>query len=210
MNAVAAVASDLTTQTPAEVDAELFPILDKIDREAYYRAEAQRRLDGEPRRPGEHVWPLRDFERPRYEESVAKHQATIDELELEAAPLEAEYERRGGWIRYVVVPGGHLHLRSCHTLTPGRTMVGQVAEASGLDQGEVVGNYGEGACTHCFPDAPVAEKQTPAQEGFCAESGTYADPETYCTPSGRYCRCKCGAVPAVTTTGKIRKHKPGA
>lgn len=68
--------------------------------------------------------------------------------------------------------------------------------------------YGEGACTHCFPDAPVAKPKTPAEEGFCAESGAYADPDTYVNPRGSYCRCKCGEVASVTSTGKIRKHRP--
>lgn len=209
--------AELTTKTPAEIDTQLFPILDKIDREARHRADAQRRLDGTPRRPGEHVWPLRDFERPRYEQMVAQHDAKIVELEAEATPLEREYSRRAemegvaeGWTRYIVVPGGHLHKRACHTLTPGRTMVGQVAEASGLDEDEVVGKYDEQACTHCFPDAPVAAKKTPAEEGLCEHSGTYADPETYLTPRGHYCQCACGARPSVTSTGKIRRHKAGA
>jgi hypothetical protein len=30
-----------------------------------------------------------------------------------------------------------------------------VPDASGLEAHEVVGSYGETACTHCFPDAPV-------------------------------------------------------
>lgn len=212
--------TDLTALSPAEVDGELFPILDSLAMKdaaladyRYLLGEVGRKPTGFSRRdvredgleynnPG--------VQRRQFEEGKARAEATIAGLEADAAPYEAEFNRRGGWTRYLVVPGGHLHFRSCHTLTPGRTMVGQIAEASGLDQAEVVGKYGVTACTHCFPDAPVEPKKTPAEEGFCPHSGEYLTNDEY-GQGRRYCRCpKCGEQVAVTQSGKFRKHKAAA
>ncbi len=89
----------------------------------------------------------------------------------------------------------------------------------------MVGKYKVTACTHCFPDAPVAPQLTPQEEGFCEYSGkSLYDPEM--APQlermqRRYpkgwalmavapgVRCHCGGFPAVTKSSKIRKHKPG-
>jgi hypothetical protein len=219
---------DLTTATPAEVDAVLFPLLEKLAHVEHAITEYRWLLGevGRPPRGGllsrrnvrenglEYHDPgtQRDgFERSRDGKIVEK-----EELDAEVAPLEAEFDRRP-WTRYIVVPGGHLHVRTCHTLTPGRTMVGQVAEASGLTPDEVVAKYDETACTHCFPDAPVADKKTPAEEGFCEHSGEYvADRlvEAGKLDAGwfnRYVkprvRCECGWAGAITAGGKLRKHK---
>ena len=202
MNNGEGITMNLTEQSPAQVDGALFPLLDRI-------AHLEMRILRERKTIKDYEAKGQPFAVASTKEQLPKDEAEAAELNEKAAPLEAEYERRGGWTRYIVVPGGHLHKRACHTLTPGRTMVGQVAEASGFDEGEVVAKYDETACTHCFPDAPVAEKLTPAEEGFCEHSGTYADPETYRTPSGRYAECPCGEVVSVTATGKLRKHKVG-
>jgi hypothetical protein len=205
----------LAEQAPAEIDGQLFPILDRLAQKDSHLADYLYLLGLRGRINqihGKMEYNDPGVQRKQFEESKAKLEAEIAELEAEAAPFEAEFDRRGGWTRYLVVSGGHLHFRSCHTLTPGRTMVGQIAEASGLDQGEVVGKYGETACTHCFPDAPVAEKKTPAEEGFCEHSGEFVPAEKLPAnwmsriymPS---VRCECGHVGAITKTGKYRKHK---
>lgn len=211
--------TDLTALSPAEVDGELFPILDSLAMKdaalADYRwmlgevGRQRKSFQMRGRNIGDDGLEYNDpgVQRASFEEGKAQAEAAIAGLEADAAPYEAEFERRGGWTRYLVVPAGHLHYRGCHTLTPGRTMVGQVAEASGLDQAEVVGNYGATACTHCFPDAPVEPKKTPAEEGFCAHSGEYLTSDEY-GQGRRYCRCpKCGEQVAVTASGKFRKHK---
>lgn len=206
----------LSTQTPAEIDAQLFPILDKIaglcDRLHKYKYLLGEAPEHDHR--GHERWNDPGVQRSSFEEGKAQAEAAIAGLEADAAPYEAEFDRRGGWTRYLVVPGGHLHFRSCHTLTPGRTMVGQTAEASGLDQAEVVGKYNATACTHCFPDAPVEAERAPAEEGFCEHSGEYVPDEKlpdnwmsrYVSPS---VRCECDHFGAITKGGKFRKHKAG-
>lgn len=207
---------DLSTATPAEVDGVLFPLLEQIARVEqsigqyrYLLGDVGRKPTGLSRRnvrddgleyhdPGVQARQFRD--------SLEAERVKLADLNDQAAPYEAEYEERP-WTRYIVVPGGHLHKRNCHTLTPGRTMVGQVAEASGLDEADVVAKYDLVACTHCFPNAPVEPKKTPAEEGFCEQSGEYLTEAQY-GHGRRYCRCpKCGEHVAVTKGGKFRKHK---
>src|SRR5690606_12991786 len=91
---------------------------------------------------------------------------------LAEAPFRAEWERRGGWTRYYAVPGkGHVHALPCFTVRPMRTLIGLVVEASGMEPQEVVARFAYTACTHCFPEAPVAR---PEPEGLCEYSGAYA------------------------------------
>lgn len=196
---------DLSEQSPVEIDTALFPILGRLSGVESHIASSRRTIE-------EYEAKGQPFAVHSVKEHLPKLEAERDELNAKAEPLEAEYERRGGWSRYILVSGsgGHLHRSSCHTLTPGRTMVGILPAASGLGEDEVVEKFAYTACTHCFADAPVEAKKTPEEEGFCKHSGTYADPESYCTPGGRYCRCECGETPAVTSTGKIRKHKAAA
>lgn len=214
---------DLTTATPAEIDGQLFPILGKLaDAQLRFtRAQnTEERINEEIEaakiagRSGSYT---EKYVLPDAMAATAAAEVVMAEAEDAAQPFEAEYERRGGWERYIVVAGGHLHYSRCHTLTPGRTMAGAVAEASGLDQPQVVGHFGETACTHCFPDAPVAAKKTPAEEGYCQHSGEYvaeryvaegkleADWYSYCV--ARSVRCDCGHVSSITKAGKLRKHK---
>lgn len=216
---------NLSEQTPAQIDGELFPILEKLARAEQYRdnyrrlaEEAQAQMDETGFSPQ-----LRSFN-----EGLAKYEEQVEELDRQALPFEAEYNRRGGWTRYIVVPRGHLHRRSCSTLTPGRTMVGQVAEASGMTDEQVVEHFKITACTHCFPDAPVAPKLTPEQEGFCPMSGRsihdepelagakqalvdrYGEGGWHSFAMARSIRCTCGGYPALTKGDKVRKHKPGS
>lgn len=144
----------------------------------------------------------------QYAEGVAKFEAKLADNAARRAPLESEFERRGGWTRYILVKGGHLHYNGCSTLRF-TTECLLIPAASGLDQSEVVGKFGETACTKCFPDAPVAGKKAlPA--GTCEGSGTYEVDDVRGSlrlyrPYGR-CR-KCGHTASVTSTGKLRQHK---
>jgi hypothetical protein len=169
--------TELSEQTPAQIDTALYPILEKI----------------------------------------AKAEEQIEQLNAEAAPFEAEFDRRGGWARYIISASanGHLHKRHCHTLTPGRSMVGQVAEASGMDEAEVVASFNATACTHCFPSAPVEHKPTIEELGLCEHSGQYVPEEFLPADWHRYAvlptvKCECGWRGAITKSGKYRKHERGA
>lgn len=132
-------------------------------------------------------------------------------------PFRDEWNRRDGWTRYFLVLGGHLHENHCHTLTPGRTLVGMLPEASGLSRSEVVERYDYTACTHCFPDAPVAPKLSAAEAGLCEHSGQFVESvegasvrdEWYRYAVAPDAHCPCGYSGAITKSGKFRKHKAG-
>lgn len=213
---------DLTTATPAEIDeawAEaLAPVRALEVKLGRARKEADHVREQAERFPGFSVY-------ENAADEAETHRALVEE-QADAAhailngPFADEWDRRGGWTRYYLVPGGHLHRYACHTLTPGRTLVGLLTEASGLDNGEVVAKYDATACTKCFADAPVAGKLAPEEEGFCKHSGTYAG-ESLVQPekwgNGRWAlaavapgvRCECGYVGSITKSGKFRKHKAG-
>lgn len=207
-------------QTPAEIDGQLYPILEALAKAEHYRDQ----YDETARRYANGSAYDRKYSAPSYREKSDEYAAEAGKLEDQALPLEAEYDRRP-WTRYIVVQGGHLHQRHCHTITPGRTMVGLIAEASGLDADQVVAKYQYTACTHCFADAPVAKQLTPEEEGFCPTSGTslFAKENQGLLENlqRRYpkgwggmmmapsVKCTCGGYPSVTKGDKVRKHKPG-
>lgn len=88
------------------------------------------------------------------EVALGTAQAKVATLKAEAAPLQA-IAVAGGWTRFVLVPGGHLHRGfNCSTLR-WTTPTGLLPEYSGADEKEIVEIAGEVACTVCFPSAPV-------------------------------------------------------
>src|SRR4051794_40192753 len=118
--------------SPAEIDTKLFPVLDRIAHHEQNVNHLQDQLDNgrkEIRGTFSNKKTVRvsvsDRERPRMENAIASSRAEIAKHEKVAGPLEAEFNRRGGWPRYIVSvsANGHLHKRHCHTLTPGRSMV---------------------------------------------------------------------------------------
>lgn len=214
--------TNLADQTPAQIDGQLYPILEALAKAEHYRDSYDETATRYEQSDSGYD---RKYSAPEYRKRSDEYAAEAAKLEKQALPLEAEYDRRP-WARYIVVSGGHLHMRSCHTITPGRTMVGLIAEASGMDADQVVDTYQYTACTHCFPDAPVAPTLTPEQEGFCPMSGknVRTAPELaeqleqlrrrY--PDGwhnyavaRSIKCNCGGYPSLTKADNVRKHKPG-
>lgn len=88
--------------------------------------------------------------------------AELAELAQQAAPYEAEYDRRL-WNRYYLVPNhsGHVHRGTdCSTCYP-TTRYLWIVDLAGCGEAEMVTDHGERACTVCFPDAPTH----PAFEG---------------------------------------------
>ncbi len=94
-------------------------------------------------------------------------QSALDKLAQACAERDAANEAvkaqaqlwydHGMWMRYSVVPGGHIHTnwRDCHTLRPTTTVL-WAYQASGDSVDEAIEVYGTVLCSHCFPDAPVA------------------------------------------------------
>lgn len=143
---------NLTTATPAEIDAVLAPIWGRLN--SAYSAKtraAQSIKDREAR--GRMVDSY-------YLKSLTDAETAIAECKALAAPMEDEYDARGGWTRFYMVmnTGGHLH-RSTHCSTcRWTTAFSWLPEFSGQDEAGVVDLAGEDACTVCFPTAPVSQQ----------------------------------------------------
>jgi hypothetical protein len=141
--------------TPAAIDAVWFDLSSKINaldqRAEFYRKYARDEKLSEASRAGYAA---------QAEEVAAKNAPARAALVAQTEPLQAEWDRRGGWKRYVycVANNGHYHRGTeCHTLRPFRTQVVWVAELSGLNDEQVIEQVGFKACSQpeCFPLAPV-------------------------------------------------------
>jgi hypothetical protein len=127
--------------------------------------------------------------------------------------FEAEFDRRGGWLRYFLVTSsvGHVHrgmdCSTCHATTT----YAWIVNLADCDEAKMIEEYGTKACTTCFPNAPAhpawieAQHRAEAEAArVCPGSGVYVG-----FGSGRkYVTCdRCGATVAKTKNGNVRKHK---
>lgn len=84
-------------------------------------------------------------------------------------PIDDEFAARGGWTRFYLVTGrkgGHVHRSlSCSSCGP-RTQYVWLTDESGKTEDEIVERAGDGACTYCYPSAPVADKRSPRPNPF--------------------------------------------
>jgi len=156
--------------------------------------------------------------------------ALLKTLGEEIARLDSEFARRGGWSRFYLVQnaGGHIHssmnCSTCNRYTSrgwSQTKFGWMTNLSGQTEAEAVAERGAILCTVCFPSAPVEwtnkyELEKAAKEAAkCPGSGTYIDrdlPHRTGYYSGNWGTCPeagCGVRIGVTSTGKLRAHKPG-
>ncbi|SEP50614.1 hypothetical protein [Amycolatopsis saalfeldensis] len=150
--------NDPTTATPSEIDEELARL-------GVERAKAHNALDGLRTRIERLVgWNMTEEAvalRPRLEQA----RQSISECDEAARPLDAEFERRGGWTRawLVLNTGGHVHrTMACRTCFPS-TQFGWLTQLSGHDESEIVEQAGEAACTECYPSAPVEFRNQPSR-----------------------------------------------
>lgn len=209
---------DLKTATPVEIDTELAriyrakmaiarPIAEHNETvklmKKYERAGMLRGRNGEP-----HYLVTREARQAR-RAKVAIMIISAISRRLEQ-PLNAEFTRRGGWTRFFLVSGGHLHFRGCGTLKP-TTMIGWLPEDSGKNEAEVIEKWNVTACTHCFPDAPVVAKPTEKiVDGKCSNKGWKALANGASDPGRlhRFGECThCGTVASITKAGNLRAHK---
>lgn len=157
--------TDLTSQTPVEIDTALAEVYERG-----YRA--QRETARQRHYLTDYEEGLAKFEagdlsyrtytaakvaetRERYEAALAAEQAVW----AEAEPFEAEYVRRGRWTRAFLVvtegSGGHVHSSMhCSTCYP-TTEYAWLPELSGSDEAAIVAAAASDACTICYPTAPV-------------------------------------------------------
>lgn len=173
--------TSLADQSPAEIDSQLAEIL-----KARYAAEdrqarvlstlhslvGDRKVYSWARGQRQGAWQLSTAEvinkayEARYTDSRIGREVTFFEetvaklvgLGQEAQPLNAEFDRRGGWTRAYLVDNdnGHVHrsmsCSSCYVTTRFHWVV----DLSGHDEAEIVSAAGERACTVCYPSAPVS------------------------------------------------------
>ena len=156
---------NLTTSTPAQIDTELAVIEQEIGRlvsKVALEVATIARIEKIPAdRRMHHEKSMLD----RAVQAKAEHQTTIAAKTAEAAPLHAEYTRRGGWSRYFLVTntGGHVHnTMACSTCYP-TTQYAWLPEQSGMSGTDLIALAGEKVCTVCFPDAPVSALALPSQ-----------------------------------------------
>lgn len=142
--------------TPAQVDAELAR-LSKIEWTAWRAADEYRSLAA--RHP--HVV-------ESYVAQAEKHEATAAAARREARPFHNEYAQRR-WNRYFLVTNnnGHVHRgMNCGTCFS-TTEYAWLVDLADCDEAAMVAEYGEMACTVCFPAAPT-------MKGFADGTSAYA------------------------------------
>jgi hypothetical protein len=133
--------------TPVEIDTELARLIFPRDR-ALARAGQYRKLAQDQADRGADLSSARSIRQAdEYSEEARK-------LTLQIIPLRKLYT---GWNRYFLVTntGGHVHRnQECTTCYP-TTQYHWITSLSDCDESELVAQYGELACTVCFPNAPV-------------------------------------------------------
>lgn len=138
----------IETLSPSAIDEKLAEIWDRQQRQIASNASTRRTLD-------------RYTKASRYTDDLAERLRdgilALGALYDEARPYEAEFSARGGWSRFFVVKnvGGHVHSSmECSTCFP-TTDFGWYPKLSGSTEEEMVAEFGEMACTVCFPSAPA-------------------------------------------------------
>ncbi|MEV6444731.1 hypothetical protein [Amycolatopsis sp. NPDC051716] len=149
---------DPTTATPSDIDVELA----RLDIE---NGKAESTLRGLRKRHRSLLEDGMTEYAAELEPRIEQARQTIAECETAARPLEAEFERRGGWTRawLVLNTGGHVHrtpqCRTCFATT----QFAWLTQLSGHDETEIVDLAGKAACTECYPSAPVEVRNRPSR-----------------------------------------------
>lgn len=232
----APVPADLTTQTPVEIDTLLLPIWQEVARlEDIHFGAHLTAIDAKAdlANYADEAWLAKnnyadDYHRTyhlpgqieRAEARLAGALATKAAVKavwpalLDAErPYAIEFERRGGWHRYYLVmnTNGHVHRETnCSTCFP-TTRYGWLVNLSGCNEEEMVNEYGETACTVCFPDAPSLPGWAASIERKKAEEAARSCQINRAKMTdgrwSRYAQCECGAGVTLTDNGNVRKHQ---
>lgn len=139
----------LTEWTPVEIDTELARIWGKIYQVQARLMSTRQSLSYDFIRRN----PARVEE---YEARAAEYEAELDDLYVECLPYEDEYRRRP-WLRYYLVQNnnGHVHREMHCTTCFDTTQYAWLIELADCDEDKMVEEWGERACTVCFPNAPA-------------------------------------------------------
>lgn len=147
--------TDLTSKTPVEIDTELARIWTDLGRSAA-RLNVERSVLKDLDKGVRYAGGAR-YTREAVEFRIEEHKAEIAKLKAEAKPFEDEYVRRGRWNRYFLVQNdnGHVHRgMDCSTCYP-TTQYAWLIDLADCDEAAMIEEWGEKACTTCFPTAPT-------------------------------------------------------
>lgn len=173
----APVLADVTAATPAEIDGHLARLDARRSQLLYTLAKLRETTFRRTR--DKVVTAFYGKTDAELAEMIKTAEAELTDVTYLAHPLESEYQDRGGWARYYLVDGGHLH----HDVSGFRcsrqptTSHYWMTEFSGANAQFVIEIAGERVCTVCFPDAPVNPRpaagrfMTPAE----AEKAAYTE-----------------------------------
>lgn len=203
---------DLTSMTPAEVDALWLTAMEPVNR-LLAQSVAKSQSAVRYKKWGGHYAEQAEKFSAQAQELFEKFKTLRTEVE---PPFMAEWNARGGWTRAYLVPDGHIHkTTACQSLYP-TTQISWLPEQSGNTEDEIVAAAGVMACTFCYPSAPVealrAAEAAEKAKGECPGSRTYNYEQstfrrTSYTGSGMATCTECGERVNVTTSGKIKVHK---
>lgn len=90
-------------------------------------------------------------------EELAAADTTVLDAHAAFAPLDAEWDRRGGWSRFFLVTNnnGHIHNTTACSTCFATTEFSWLPDLSGSTEEDAVNAHGSLLCSVCFPSAPV-------------------------------------------------------
>ena len=147
--------TDLATRTPAEIDTELARIWEETSKYQNYLVSTERYFNADIKRYGEAH--RASINGKSAQASIDTYIQKLNALRAEARPFEVEFDNRGGWLRYFLVKNanGHVHREMhCSTCFP-TTQYAWLPSLSDCDEDAMIEEWGELACTVCFPSAPA-------------------------------------------------------
>jgi hypothetical protein len=146
--------TDTASLSPVEVDtqlAALYSALSKAENRRKGVVRAIRRLLSQ-----RSLAPWEELSLADYNKSLGSCEKEIARLSDSIAPLQAEWVARGRWARYFLVnnTGGHVHSSMhCKTCFP-TTRFSWLVDLADQPVADMIEEWGEMACTVCWPDAP--------------------------------------------------------
>jgi hypothetical protein len=171
--------TDLTTASPVGIDTEIARLSEELADVEAQIARLNERIANKVTRSHTQLHADR-YVAMNYQaqDIVALHDAVAAAQDFadELRPLHAEYIRRGRWNRYFLVQNanGHVHRStSCGTCFA-TTSYAWLFELSDQPVAEMVEEWGEQACSLCFPEAPTFPRFSQPSKATLAERAAKA------------------------------------
>jgi hypothetical protein len=171
--------TDLTTASPVEIDTEIARLFEELTVAKAQIARLNERIANKVTRSHTQLHADR-YVAMNYQaqDIVALHDAVAaaQDFVYELRPFHAEYVRRGRWNRYFLVKNvnGHVHRStSCGTCFA-TTSYAWLFELSDQPVAEMIEEWGEQACSLCFPEAPTFPRFSQPSKATLAERAAKA------------------------------------